>query len=113
MSENIDPKAKQEFLTMIGHSLEVLEGGLISDVNRQSIRNGILEAISNLMDQRDAANARAEKAEAELARLKNLLIAWNLEPDGTYNQPAYWALNSEASKLAWEAYELAQEGGEE
>lgn len=59
------------------------------------------------------ANARAEAAEAELARLKSLLIAWNLEPDGTYNQPAYWALNSEASKLAWEAYQLALKGGEE
>lgn len=68
MSEATDPKAKQEFMTMIGHSLEILEvdDGMLSKTNRQSIRNGILETISELMYQRDAANARAEKAEATL-----------------------------------------------
>ena len=49
-------ESKQEFMTMVSHSLEVLEDGLVSETNRQSIRHGILETISNLLDLRDRAN---------------------------------------------------------
>ena len=112
MSENIDPKAKQEFLTMIGHSLEVLEGGLISDVNRQSIRNGILEAISNLMDQRDAANARAEKAEARAERLQAVLqglMQFHPEDELGPQTEEYW---TPEYKAAMDAARDALKGGE-
>lgn len=49
-------ESKQEFMIMISHSLEVLEDGLVSETNRQSIRHGILETISNLLDLRDRVN---------------------------------------------------------
>ena len=119
MSEATDPKAKQEFMTMIGHSLEILEvdDGMLSKTNRQSIRNGILETISELMYQRDAANARAEAAEARAAELQAALTAainMNIEKNAEVARltAELAAANEDAERLAAKHTERDRAWGE-
>lgn len=70
MSEEMELRNKQELMTMIGHSLEVLEDGLVSGANRQSIRHGILETISNLLDQVTNLTAEHEKDHTRVLQIQ-------------------------------------------
>jgi cell division FtsZ-interacting protein ZapD len=76
MIETSDMENKQEFLRLVSHSLEVLEDGLISETNRNSIKHGILETISKLYDQRDVAATERDNLRAALDDYQATINKW-------------------------------------